>query len=88
MATLSIRMMGDDHIVIFHHCPDKPAGYVYAGPGNFDIGNADTTRVLLRLDFDKFVEKKFKPLKCKCGLKVTPDEVVFGYFRERIMGGE
>lgn len=87
MKTLTIRMMGEKVVVIFHYC-DRSKVAKHAGDG-LSLGNIETTKVMLRMDFDKFVEKKFKPLKCStCELKMTPDEVVFDYFRERIMGGE
>lgn len=86
MKTLTIRMMGEKVVVIFHYCDRSK---VATEPTTLPLGNIETTKVMLRMDFDKFVEKKFKPLKCStCELNMTPDEVVFDYFRERIMGGE
>lgn len=80
-------MMGEDTVVIFHHCDRSKA--VKPSFNELPLGNIETTKVMLRMDFDKFVEKKFKPLKCStCELNMTPDEVVFDYFKERIMGGE
>ncbi len=83
---LVIRMMGEDNIVIFHYCPEKAGGYV-TDQHSLPI-SGETTKILLRISFEKFADKKFKPLKCRCGLKMTPDEVVFNYFTDRIMGGE
>jgi hypothetical protein len=86
--SLTIRMMGEDHIVVFHHCDREHAAGPFGDQSKLPVSYVDTTKVLLRMDFDKFVEKKFKPLKCVCGLKVTPDELIFDYFKDRIMSGE
>ncbi len=83
---LTIKMMGEKIVVIFHYCDRSK---VPTEPTTLPLGQIETTKVMLRMDFDKFVEKKFKPLKCGgCDLKMTPDEVIFDYFKERIMGGE
>lgn len=78
-----------DEVIFFHRCPDKEVRWQnYQSNLLPTSGAVETTKILARMSYDSFIGKKFKPVKCSCGLCMDPSEVIFEYFKDKLMGNE
>ena len=89
---LTIEVMNSDgepdEVIFFHRCPHKEMRWQSYQSNLLPCSNIETTKILARMSYNNFVDKKFKPVKCDCGLCMNPHEVVFEYFKDKLMGDE